>query len=147
MDLAPSPQGQQVQVEEHHQLHEHASYVCQSLVIAMLAYTPVSEAYIETSSNVTSTRITSGAGGSTFFQPQVGTATAAAASGASSGSAASGAASGANNVASGVSGSAGSAAAAGSSRAAGDKVAMGMKGVWGIVGAVVAVGAGMKMIL
>ncbi|WWC64002.1 uncharacterized protein I303_106608 [Kwoniella dejecticola CBS 10117] len=67
---------------------------------------PISEAYIETSANATTTAVTSVDGGSTYFQPSVGTATGSLASITTGGAAASG---------SGGSGASGSAAASGSS--------------------------------
>ncbi|WWC91181.1 uncharacterized protein L201_006122 [Kwoniella dendrophila CBS 6074] len=72
---------------------------------------PLSEAYVETSANATTTQVSAGNGGSTYFQPTVGTATGSLASITTGGAAASG---------SGASGSSGSAAASGSSRPSSD---------------------------
>lgn len=102
----------------------------------------VSEAYIETSSNATTTRITSGDGGSTYYQPAVGVQTGGGSSSGSSGPSRSASSGAGSSAASGS----GAVAAATSSRAAGDKVAFGMKGVWGLVGAVAAIGVGMRIV-
>lgn len=76
---------------------------------------PLSEAYIETSSNTTATVISSASGGSTFFQASVGTATGSAVTATGTGS---DAASGTSAAGSGSSSGSGSSAASGSGSAA-----------------------------
>ena len=88
----------------------------------------MTEAYIETSSNTTTTQIMSGAGGSTYFQPVVGTQTGSAVVPASSGG--SNAAGGSGG--SGASGANGAAAAATSSKGAAGKMEA---AAWGTFGA------------
>ncbi|WWC98008.1 hypothetical protein V866_004897 [Kwoniella sp. B9012] len=77
---------------------------------------PLSEAYIETSANATTTQVTSASDGSTYFQATVGTATGSLASITTGGAAASGSGSGASGSASasasGSSGSSGSSSGA-----------------------------------
>ncbi|KAI9636971.1 uncharacterized protein MKK02DRAFT_37340 [Dioszegia hungarica] len=125
-----------------------AKYKLKSIISCMNQ--PLSEAYIETSSNNTATRIMSGSGGSTFFQPAVGTQTFSSASASSAGSGAASSGSAGSSAAGGSSSgsaNAGNAAAASSSRAAGERVAgMGFKGVWGAMAAVLAIGAGMTLL-
>lgn len=109
-----------------------------------LANTTVSEAYIETSSNSTTTQITSGPGGSTYFQPVVGSQTGSVVR--PSGANASGA-SGASGAGSSASGSAVSGgAAAASSRAAGYMSASAGKGWIGVVVGLVGVAVGMMVV-
>jgi hypothetical protein len=94
----------------------------------------VSEAYIETSSNTTTTQITTPKGGSTYFQPVIGSQTGSAVTPASSGGAA---ASGGSSGSAKASGSAANAAT--SSKGAAGRVT-GVDVKWGgiVLGAVAA---------
>jgi hypothetical protein len=87
---------------------------------------PASEAYIETSSNSTATRITSGSSGSTYYQPVIGTATGAAVTPSvsnSGGPSVTASSAGSASASGSVSGSASGSAGSGASRSAGSGAA------------------------
>lgn len=90
---------------------------------------PLSEAYIETSSNTTSTKITSAAGGSTYYQAAGGSQTGSAVT-ASSGSG-------------GASGSASAGSSSTSKAAADQTVSAGLKSIWSGLAAIGAIAMGM----
>jgi len=111
-------------------------------IISCLGY-PLSEAYIETSSNSTQTQITSAA--STYYQASVGTGTGTLVVVSQTGSAASGGSSG--SAASGSSRPSGStSASSGSSTSAAGRLEVSMGGIVGMVVSLFAVGMGMAIV-
>lgn len=92
---------------------------------------PLSEAYIETSSNTTTTQIKSAAGGSTYFQPIVGSQTGSAVIPSSGGGASATGGTGGSGGNGGASGGGNNAAASQTSRGAGEKMTVG----WTVLGA------------